>query len=226
MFIASALLGMLSVLLTLPLEESLPGARRIRRSDFNLLKGPLVDPSAWPAALVLLPIAFAFGVYLTITPDFVDHLGYVYKGSFNTIIVVSSISMRLVAGRVSDRRGRIPVLLVGTALMSVGMVLLGSADTKLMATIGALVYGASVGINMPTVFAWTADLAQPGKVALALGTMLMALEIGIGAGAMYSGMSFQGDVANIPELYYVSGFGTAIAAIVLLPAHLKSRKGR
>ena len=226
MFIASALLGMLSVLLTLPLEESLPGARRIRRSDFNLLKGPLIDPSAWPAALVLLPIAFAFGVYLTITPDFVDHLGYVYKGSFNTIIVVSSISMRLVAGRVSDRRGRIPVLLVGTALMSVGMVLLGSADTKLMATIGALVYGASVGINMPTVFAWTADLAQPGKVALALGTMLMALEIGIGAGAMYSGMSFQGDVANIPELYYVSGFGTAIAAIVLLPAHLKSRKGR
>ena len=226
MFIASALLGMLSVLLTLPLEESLPGARRIRRSDFNLLKGPLVDPSAWPAALVLLPIAFAFGVYLTITPDFVDHLGYVYKGSFNTIIVVSSISMRLVAGRVSDRRGRIPVLLVGTALMSVGMVLLGSADTKLMATIGALVYGASVGINMPTVFAWTEGLAQPGKVALALGTMLMALEIGIGAGAMYSGMSFQGDVANIPELYYVSGFGTAIAAIVLLPAHLKSRKGR
>ena len=224
MFVASALLGMASVALTLPLEETLPEARPVNRSDFNLLNGGLIDPNAWPAALVLLPVALAFGIYLTITPDFVDHLGYVYKGSFNTIIVVSSIAMRFIAGRLSDRHGRIPVLLAGTALMTVGMVVLGSAETKGMATLGALLYGASIGINMPTVFAWTTDLAQPGKIALALGTMLMALEVGIGAGALYSGMRFQGVIGRIPELYYVGGFGTAIAAIALLPPLLKGRR--
>ena len=224
MFVASALLGMASVALTFPLEETLPEARPVNRSDFNLLDGGLIDPEAWPAALVLLPVALAFGIYLTITPDFVDHLGYVYKGSFNTIIVVSSIAMRFIAGRMSDRHGRIPVLLAGTALMTVGMVVLGSAETKGMATLGALLYGASIGINMPTVFAWTTDLAQPGKIALALGTMLMALEVGIGAGALYSGMRFQGVIGRIPELYYVGGFGTAIAAIALLPPLLKGRR--
>ena len=210
--------------LTFPLEETLPEARPVNRSDFNLLDGGLIDPKAWPAALVLLPVALAFGIYLTITPDFVDHLGYVYKGSFNTIIVVSSIAMRFIAGRMSDRHGRIPVLLAGTALMTVGMVVLGSAETKGVATLGALLYGASIGINMPTVFAWTTDLAQPGKIALALGTMLMALEVGIGAGALYSGMRFQGVIGRIPELYYVGGFGTAIAAIALLPPLLKGRR--
>lgn len=224
MFVASALLGMASVAFTFPLEETLPEARPVNRSDFNLLNGGLIDPNAWPAALVLLPVALAFGIYLTITPDFVDHLGYVYKGSFNTIIVVSSIAMRFIAGRLSDRHGRIPVLLAGTALMTVGMVVLGSAETKGMATLGALLYGASIGINMPTVFAWTTDLAQPGKIALALGTMLMALEVGIGAGALYSGMRFQGVIGRIPELYYVGGFGTAIAAIALLPPLLKGRR--
>ena len=224
MFVASALLGMASVAFTFPLEETLPEARPVNRSDFNLLNGGLIDPNAWPAALVLLPVALAFGIYLTITPDFVDHLGYVYKGSFNTIIVVSSIAMRFIAGRMSDRHGRIPVLLAGTALMTVGMVVLGSAETKGMATLGALLYGASIGINMPTVFAWTTDLAQPGKIALALGTMLMALEVGIGAGALYSGMRFQGVIGRIPELYYVGGFGTAIAAIALLPPLLKGRR--
>ncbi|MEC8759589.1 MAG: MFS transporter [Bacteroidota bacterium] len=224
MFVASALLGMASVALTFPLEETLPEARPVNRSDFNLLDGGLIDPKAWPAALVLLPVALAFGIYLTITPDFVDHLGYVYKGSFNTIIVVSSIAMRFIAGRMSDRHGRIPVLLAGTALMTVGMVVLGSAETKGMATLGALLYGASIGINMPTIFAWTTDLAQPGKIALALGTMLMALEVGIGAGALYSGMRFQGVIGRIPELYYVGGFGTAIAAIALLPPLLKGRR--
>jgi MFS family permease len=224
MFVASALLGMASVALTLPLEETLPEARPVNRSDFNLFDGGLIDSSAWPAALVLLPVALAFGIYLTITPDFVDHLGYVYKGSFNTIIVASSIAMRLVAGRMSDRHGRIPILLAGTALMTVGMVVLGSAESKAIATLGALLYGASIGINMPTVFAWTTDLAQPGKIALALGTMLMALEVGIGAGALYSGMRFQGIIGRIPELYYVGGGGTALAAIALLPAFLRGRR--
>ena len=224
MFIASALIGMASVALTWPLEETLPGSRPVNRSDFNMLNGGLIDPNAWPAALVLLPVALAFGIYLTITPDFVDHLGYVYKGSFNTIIVASSIAMRFIAGRMSDRHGRIPVLCAGTALMTVGMVTLGSAETKGMATVGALLYGASIGINMPTVFAWTTDLAQPGKVALALGTMLMALEVGIGAGAVYSGMRFEGMIERIPELYYVGGVGTAIAAIALLPPLLKGQR--
>ncbi len=224
MFVASALLGMASVLFTWPLEETLPDARPIQRKDLNPLKGPLIDPQAWPAAVVLLPIAIAFGVYLTITPDFVDHLGYRYKGSFNSIIVVSSIAMRFIAGKMSDRYGRIPVMLTGILLLALGMGLLGSAEDKAMATIAALVYGASIGINMPTVFAWTADLAQEGRIALALGTMLMSLEIGIGAGAVLSGMYFQGDVTHIKELYYMASVAAALTGIALIPPFLRGRK--
>jgi len=224
MFLASAVLGIVSLLFTWPLEETLPGARAVRAADLNPFKGPLIDPQAWPAAVVLLPIALAFGVYLTITPDFVDHLGYVYKGSFNTIIVVSSISMRFIAGRMSDRYGRIPMMLAGTILLFVGMALLGAAETKTVATIGGLVYGASIGINMPTVFAWTADLAQPGRIALALGTMLMALEIGIGIGAVGSGMHFEGDVARLPELYYMAAAGALLTSLALIPPLLMGKR--
>ena len=222
MFVTSALLGMASLLFTWPLEETLPRARPIRKSDLNPLKGPLIDPQAWPAAFVLLPVAIAFGVYLTITPDFVDHLGYRYKGSFNSIIVISSIAMRFVAGRMSDRHGRIPVLLAGTLALGMGMLLLGSAEDKLIATLGGLIYGVSIGINMPTIFAWTTDLAQPGRIALALGTMLMALEIGIGFGAVYSGMYFQGEIGHITELYYMAAIGAFMAALALIIAMLRA----
>ena len=75
----------------------------------------------------------------------------------------------------------------------------------------------SIGINMPAIFAWTADLAKPGKVALALGTMLMALEVGIGAGAIFSGQRFAGDIAQIPGLYNISGaYGLLMFVILLL----------
>lgn len=215
MFLASSLFGLAALLLTLRLPESLPQSRRVRWADLNVFNGPVLDWSSWPSSLILLPVAFAFGTFLTISPDFVGSLGYVYKGTFNTIIVVASIAMRLVAGKASDRYGRVPLLIVGAALMALGMLGLAMATDKWTASIAGIIYGMSVGINMPTIFAWTADLARPGKVALALGTMLMALELGIGMGAVYSGSMFQGDLEKISGLYAIAG-GLGVISLVLM----------
>lgn len=216
MFIGSSILGVLALIMTIRLPESLPQARPVLLKDLNVFKGPVLDWSSWPASVALLPVAFAFGTFLTITPDFVDSLGYVYKGSFNTIIVVASISMRFIAGRASDRYGRVPLLIIGGLLMACGMGGLAYADSKATATVAGLIYGASIGINMPTIFAWTADLARPGKIALALGTMLMALELGIGGGAVFSGYSFSGNLDAISGLYGICGIFGLISAVLML----------
>lgn len=215
MFIGSTLLGVLALILTMRLPESLQHARKVRLRDLNVLKGPVLDWSSWPAALALLPVAFAFGTFLTITPDFVGDLGYVYKGSFNTIVVAASISMRFLAGKASDRYGRIPLLIAGSVLLAAGMGGLAYADSPFTAAVAGLLYGASAGINMPTIFAWTADLAQPGKVALALGTMLMSLELGIGLGAIFSGYHFSGDLSAISGLYGLCGLLGVFSAFLL-----------
>ena len=143
-------------------------------------------------------------------------MGYVYKGSFNTLIVIASISMRLIAGRASDRRGRVPLMLIGAALLAVGMFGLSVVETKAMAALFGVIYGMSIGINMPTIMAWTADLARPGRVALALGTMLMSLEVGIGVGAVFSGYQFQGDLSAISSLYAFAGGLGLFGFVVLL----------
>jgi MFS family permease len=218
MFLTSSALGVLALILTLRLPESLPNSRKVRLQDLNVFSGPVLDWSSWPASMALLPVAFAFGAFLTITPDFVDSLGYVYKGSFNTIIVIASISMRLFAGKASDRLGRVPLLIIGSALLAIGMFGLALAQNQLTAALAGVVYGMSIGINMPAIFAWTADLAKPGKIALALGTMLMALEVGIGAGAVFSGHRFAGDVNAIPSLYAISGAFGLVMFVILLAA--------
>jgi MFS family permease len=140
-------------------------------------------------------------VFLTVSPDFVGDLGYTYRGSFNATIVVSSIAARVLAGKASDRYGRITPLIVGMVLLAIGMAVIASAENALVASIGGVLYGLSIGINMPTIFAWTVDFAREGKTALALGTMLMSLEIGIGLGAVVSGWIYGGDVSNIPNAY-------------------------
>ena len=215
MFLASSFLGILSLLFTLKLPETLPNSRKVIWSDLNVFKGKNFDIAAWPAALSLLPVALSFGVFLTITPNFVDDLGYKYKGVFNTIIVVASILMRLFAGKASDKYGRKPLLAIGGLFLFVGMGILSIATTQLEAAVGGIVYGLSIGINMPTVFAWTTDLSPKEKIALGIGTTLVALEIGIGLGAFVSGSMFASDPSCLQDLYRFCAYSGGLMAIIL-----------
>ena len=215
MFLVSSFLGILSLLFTLKLPETLPNSRKVIWSDLNVFKGKNFDIAAWPAAISLLPVALSFGVFLTITPDFVDDLGYKYKGVFNTIIVVASILMRLFAGKASDKYGRKPLLAIGGLFLFVGMGIMSIASTQLEAAIGGVIYGMSIGINMPTIFAWTTDLSPQGKIALGIGTTLVALEIGIGLGAFVSGSMFASDPSCLKELYRFCAYSGGLMAIIL-----------
>ena len=215
MFLASSFLGILSLLFTLKLPETLPNSRKVIWSDLNVFKGKNFDIAAWPAALSLLPVALSFGVFLTFTPNFVDDLGYKYKGVFNTIIVVASILMRLFAGKASDKYGRKPLLAIGGLFLFVGMGILSIATTQLEAAVGGIVYGLSIGINMPTIFAWTTDLSPKEKIALGIGTTLVALEIGIGLGAFVSGSMFASDPSCLQDLYRFCAYSGGLMAIIL-----------
>lgn len=215
MFVASSVLGIIALLITLKLPESLPNPRKVTKEDLNVFKGGLIERSVWPAAVYLLPISFAFGVFLTITPDFVEDLGFKYKGVFNTIIVVASIAMRFIAGKASDKYGREPLLVIGGILLLIGMGVMSIATTKFVAAIGGAIYGLSIGVNMPTIFAWTADLAKEGKVAIGLSTMLMSLEIGIGVGAFVSGDIFSTNNEMLSSLYLACAVFAGLAAIIL-----------
>lgn len=208
MFLASSALGVAAYLMTLRLPETLPEARGVEWQDLNVLKGGTVERTAWPASVFLLPVAIAFGTFLTVTPDLVADLGFEYKGSFNTVVVAASIVARLVAGKASDRYGRVELLKVGAVLLAVGMTLFSYASSVPMLLAAGIVYGFSIGINMPAIFAWTIDLAPEGKAATALSTMLMALEVGIGLGAYVSGSWFASEPSILLELYGMcAGFG-------------------
>ena len=201
MFLASSLLGLAAYGMTWILPESLPNARPVQWRDLNVLQGGALEREAWPSSVFLLPVAIAFGMFLTVTPDLVEGLGFRYKGSFNTIVVAASILARLLAGRASDRHGRVELLMIGAILLAVGMTLFSMATSVNMLVIAGVVYGLSIGINMPAIFAWTIDLAPEGKSATSLSTMLMALEIGIGTGAFVSGSWYAAEPSVLLKLY-------------------------
>jgi MFS family permease len=99
-------------------------------------------------------------------------------GSF----AVTALLCRPFAGRMSDRRGRIPLMVVGAVLAGVGMMLLPLTES-LAAVVGIrLVQGIGEASFYVAGFAMLADLAPPSRMGEALSYNSLGLYLGIALG--------------------------------------------
>ena len=187
MFWTSSAFALLSIGILLRMPETLAHTQPFRFGLLRLKKNEIFDMQALPPFIVLLLQSFGYGVVLTMISTLSTSLGITNKGLFFTVYTLASLVVRLVFSRTSDRYGRVPVLAVSTTLLAVSMGLLIVAQTPIVFWVAAVLYGFSSGMNSPTLQAWTADLADEATRGRAMATMYIALEAGIGLGALGSG---------------------------------------
>jgi MFS family permease len=163
---------------------------------------------------------YSFGMALTIIPDFSEHLGIKNKGIFFTVMLIASIITRLYSGKASDRLGRVKMLRMGSLALLIGMTIIAFSTSKIPLFAGALVFGIATGINSPTLFAWTVDLADSAKRGRAMATLFIALELGILSGALISAEIYSNNPANFTWAFLS---GSILAAISLSYLSLRNR---
>ncbi|MBN7815939.1 MFS transporter [Algoriphagus pacificus] len=215
LFYTSAFTAILSILILIRLKETLQEKEKLSLSLFKLKKEEIIEKRVILPSIVLFLCVFSFGTVLTIIPDFSVHLGIQNKGLFFAVFTISSLGIRLLAGRTSDRFGRIPVLRVASLIMVLAMITIAFSDSKNWLLFSAVLFGSAVGMYSPTVAAWVVDLSLDKFRGRALATMYIALEAGIGIGAIVSGFLF----SNQPENFYLvflTAAGFATTAFILL----------
>ena len=213
MFWTSSAFALLSIGILLRMPETLVNPQPFRLGLLRLNKDELFDRQALPPFVVLLLQSFSSGVVLTVASSLSASLGITNKGLFFTVYTVASLAVRLVFSRSSDRYGRVPVLFISTIVLTVSMALLVLTDSTLWFWTAAVFYGLSWGMNSPTVQAWTADLSDEATRGRAMATMYIALEAGIGLGALGSGwlLNQVADEVGIRLSFAVAG-GLALLA--------------
>ncbi len=115
-------------------------------------------------------------------PDQSEHPGMANKGLFFTSFTALSLLSRLLAGRVSDRQGQVPVLKAALLLSAFSLVFMGEARTPAMLLTASGLLGFSTGIVGPAAFAWVIGCSPDEHRGRAMATAFIALEIGIGLG--------------------------------------------
>lgn len=216
MFVISSVFALLSVLILVKnMNETLENTQPFSISLLKIKRNEIFEPKALPTFWVQFLVSFASGTILTLIPDFSKHLGIANKGLFFGVYTFSSLIIRLIAGKSSDRYGRVIVLKWSSVAMVISMLLVAGAQSFWTLMFAAIVYGLSWGMNTPTLQAWAVDLSPEESRGKGLATMYIALEAGIGIGAIVSQAIYQNHISQITLPFYLSAILALICTIYL-----------
>ena len=138
-----------------------------------------------------------FGIIIPIQPFYAENFGA--SPTMVTLLGGSYSLMQFIFapmwGRLSDRLGRKPIMLVSIATASIGYLLFGLAESLLMLFIARMVSGVGTA-NIATAQAIMADVSGPNERAKAMGLIGAAFGLGFVLGPAIGGLlgQFGGEV--------------------------------
>ncbi len=216
MFYGSSLLALVSIAILLRTKETLKTKEKFSFSYLKVKKEDIFEPLVLAPCLVMVLSAFAYGTMFTVIPDFGQFLGIKNKGLLFTYITVASLIVRLLAGKASDRYGRVPVLRVSTLLIGTSMVVIGTATSSGQLILGVTLYGFAQGSTSPTLLAWATDLSDNRFKGRGIASLYIFMELGIGLGAFLSGLFYANDPSRFFNTFLVSALLAAFAFMYLV----------
>jgi len=225
MFFASSAVAAISIFILFQLKETLSPKQKFSPKLLRVhWREVWYKPSLAPA-MVLFLLYTGYGLLLTITPDHSAFLGIENKGLFFFYFTGASLLSRLVAGKVSDIFGRVPVIRFACALTGFGLLVLGYGGGKFGLFAGAAIFGFTTGIGGPAIMAWVIDRAEEDGRGRAFGTLYIALEASIGVGALLSSLMFANDYSRLPLTYAVFA-GISFSSVLYLWWWIRTEKSR
>lgn len=200
MFYSSSFLAFLSIVIVMNMKETLAEKEKLHKSMFLICRKDIIDIGALPAGIITFFSYTAYGLVLTLIPDWSEHLGAENKGVFFTAFTIASVMVRFGAGKVSDRHGRVNVILAGMIIIAAALFIISIGDSITILLAGAAIYGMGAGILSPAINAWTIDLSDPAHRGKAIATMYISMEVGIGLGALLGGSYYSDQIMRIPQI--------------------------
>lgn len=216
LFYCSSVFALLSILILFKMKETLPNKQAFKLRDLKINRSELINKQVVPVLILSILTYMSYGALVTIIPDWSGHLGLHNKGIFFMVFTLASLLIRFLAGRVSDKYGRAPVLKISLVLLAVAFTIIAVAQSAFMLMVGAVVYGMATGMFSPAISAYTIDLSDADKRGKSVATMYIGLEAGIGLGALLAGWYYQDVLFRVKYIFYGAAVVNVLALVYLL----------
>ncbi|WP_198943575.1 MFS transporter [Actinokineospora bangkokensis] len=202
------------------LRDTVPAGRAAAGEVTVSLREALIS-GAYRAALVSgFAQGWSFGVRVSLLPLFVVEVlarDEAFAGTALAVFAAGNVAMLLVSGRLSDRVGRKPLVVLGLGVLAAGTVWSGVAGSVPLFLLATVVAGLGTGLLTPPQQAAVADVlgsgARGGQV---LAVFQMATDVGAVLGPVATGLL--ADHFSYTTAFTVTGALALVALLVWLPA--------
>jgi MFS family permease len=184
-FFLTAALACVAFLVSVPVREH--RAPRIGPPPPWQLKTGIVSKPALPAAWMAFCLGMGVGPVGAFIAIFARQKGVDNPGLYFTIQAIALMLSRTFSGRLSDRRGRVFVIVPGLFGMALGLLLLPFAHTLLQLMLSAAFIGMGFGSSQPATMALAVDFVSPDERGMAVSTYFLGFDTGISAGSFSMG---------------------------------------
>ena len=201
MFVSGGFIACLTLIPLFWLKETRESTQRFNLRMLKLSWREILEPAVFLQGVVMLLSVITFGALLTLVPDYCEVFGLKKNGYFFTIVTVSSITMRILSGKLSDKYGREIVLWVGMIFLVAANLMMIYAGSITDLFIAAGLFGLSTGTNSPTLFAWTIDNCKSEQIGRVISTLFIFLEAGIILGSVIPAEIYANKAENLSQAF-------------------------
>ncbi len=216
---ALGVITLLVVLLLPDIDRPAPEAKTFaaRAAEFRQgLAEVLRTPPILVAASIEAVMYLGYGAFLGFLPIYAKKVGL--NDAEIAIVLGAQLALAMVAkpitGRLSDRVGRIPVIIIGLLLCATALPLIFRSESLTAFVLFAPLLGLGVGAVTPVTNALIADLASSRRLGAAMGVFGTIWDIGEAAGPMIAGFLIGG--LGYAGTFDVLAAVTAAAAVAVM----------
>lgn len=159
-----------------------PQTKGMKLSDY-------LEPKALPIAFITLGIAFCYSSVLSFLNSYAAERNLTEAASFFFIIYAFSVLLsRPFTGRLMDIKGSNLIMYPGFILLTLGMLLLGTASNAFTLLLSGVLIGLGFGNMQSCTQAIAIKLTPPHRMGLATSTFYIFLDGGLGFGPSLLGL--------------------------------------
>ncbi|MEK7611105.1 MAG: MFS transporter [Patescibacteria group bacterium] len=160
----------------------------INGGSLLLIKKTISSPTALKLAFVFLASYFTFGLAIGFIPlDIKDNFGFSYVGPLTSLFFIVPLLLTYYVGSLSDKLGRLPLLIILLAASSVGLLLLFFSTALAWYLLGIILL--SLGGSSPIIGALIGDVAESRYLPYLTASVLIAENVGVVTALFFSSLS-------------------------------------
>ncbi|MHB8072734.1 MFS transporter [Desulfosporosinus fructosivorans] len=190
LFTGSAILAALGLVGSFFINYEIPRKVQVE-VKVPLVKGVILEKTAIPPAVVLFFITLTYGGIVSFLPSYATYRGVENIGIFFTVYALVLLLGRPIIGKLADRYGAQKFLVPGILMIATALLILVKASSLPMFLLVGVVYGLGFGTVQPILNALVISLSPPERRGAANATFAVAMDLGIGIGAVMLGFLAQ-----------------------------------